>query len=51
MLAVFRIGLYLIVVLLAVLPARQRRVSHPPGVCTGAIRIGGDVPGLGAKRR
>ena len=50
LLAVLGVDLWVIVVLLAVVLARKRWVSHQPGAFKGAIRvIEGDVPGLKAK--
>ena len=47
LLAVLGVDLWVIVVLLAVVLARKRWVSHQPGAFKGAIRvIEGDVPGL-----
>jgi hypothetical protein len=41
-----------IVVLVAVVLARGRRVSRQPGAFRGVIRVtGGEVPGLGMKWR
>jgi Protein of unknown function (DUF2550) len=50
LLAVLGVDLWVIVVVLAVVLARKRWVSHQPGAFKGAIRIvEGDVPGLGAR--
>ncbi len=50
LLAVLGVDLWVIVVVLAVVLARKRWVSHRPGAFKGAIRIvEGEVPGLGAK--
>jgi hypothetical protein len=50
LLAVLGVDLSVIVVLLAVVLARKRWVSHQPGAFKGAIRIiDGDVPGLKTK--
>jgi hypothetical protein len=47
LLAVLGVDLWVIVVLLSVVLARKRWVSHQPGAFKGAIRvIEGDVPGL-----
>lgn len=50
LLAVLGVDLWVIVILLAVVLARRRWVSHQPGAFRGAVRvIEGDVPGLKAK--